>query len=41
MKMTKSILTMAAAMVAMVGYAGDSAPFRLDTVTIDSEPLIL
>ena len=32
MKMTKTILAMAAAMAATVGYAGDSAPFRLDTM---------
>ena len=31
MKMTKTILAMAAAMSVMVGYAGDSAPFRIDT----------
>ena len=33
MKLIKSILTMAAALAATVGYAGDSAPFRLDTST--------
>ena len=33
MKLVKSIITMVAAAVASVGYAGDSAPFRLDTRT--------
>ena len=33
MKMTKTILTMAAAMAMTIGHAGDSAPFRLDTST--------
>jgi len=32
MKLIKTIITMAAALAATVGYAGDSAPFRLDTV---------
>ena len=32
MKLIKSIITMAAALAATVGYAGDSAPFRLDTM---------
>ncbi len=40
MKLIKSIIAMAAALAATVGYAGDSSPFRLDTVTIESEPLI-
>ena len=32
MKLIKSIVMTMAAMAAMVGYAGDSAPFRLDTM---------
>ena len=32
MKLIKTIITMVAAMAATVGYAGDSAPFRLDTM---------
>ncbi len=31
MKLIKSIIAMAAVMAAAIGYAGDSAPFRLDT----------
>ncbi len=31
MKLIKTIITMVSAMAATVGYAGDSAPFRLDT----------
>ena len=31
MKWIKSIIVMVAAMAAVVGYAGDSAPFRLET----------
>ena len=33
MKLIKSIIAMAAAWVVTIGYAGDSAPFRLDTTT--------
>ena len=33
MKLIKSIIAMAAAWAATIGYAGDSAPFRLDTRT--------
>ncbi len=40
MKLVKSIVAIAAAMVASVGYAGDSAPFRLDTVTISTSPTV-
>ena len=40
MKMARTILTMAAALAAMIGYAGDSAPFRLDTVTTSTSPAV-
>ena len=40
MKLVKSIVAIAAAMVASVGYAGDSAPFRLDTETISSGAVV-
>jgi len=33
MKLVKTIITMAAVLAAMVEYAGDSAPFRLDTTS--------
>ena len=32
MKMTKSMVAVAAALVAAAGFAGDSAPFFLDTM---------
>ncbi len=32
MKLIKTIITMVSAMAVTVGYAGDSAPFRLDTI---------
>ncbi|MBO7689072.1 MAG: leucine-rich repeat protein, partial [Kiritimatiellae bacterium] len=37
--MTKSIVTMMAALAATAVFAGDSAPYLLDTVTISSSPL--
>ena len=40
MKMTKSILAMVVALAATVGYAGDSAPFRLDTVAVSTGVLV-
>lgn len=40
MKLVKSIIALAAAFAAMVGFAGDSAPFRLDTVTPSTSPAV-
>ncbi len=40
MKLIKSMIVITTALAAMIGYAGDSAPFRLDTVTTSTSPAV-